>query len=136
MCDISVRSSHKSLKHRNHKTVKVQGLQHSDSPQRGVSNSVIAYSSIIKVTEILIKTFLWTDASSFDNNMMIRWVRRETKFQVQFGVDVCRDITDNVLLEPYLYNGKLNGDKYFEFLNTTFENYSEHLTLSNRKTLS
>jgi hypothetical protein len=85
---------------------------------------------------------LWSDESCFSNCGMENrhnvhtWsdvnpqATRDKGFQRRFSVNVWCGIIGTKIIGPFFFHGHLNGDKYLEFLQTTFSDYLRDLPLS------
>lgn len=90
-----------------------------------------------------LENIIWTDESTFTNcgifnrnNERIWSINnprefREIRPQVRFSINVWAGIYNDRILGPYFFNGTLNGNMYYQFLISVFEDYLDDLPLAN-----
>lgn len=90
----------------------------------------------------ILQNIIWTDESTFTNcgifnrnNEHIWSINnprqfREIRPQVRFNINVWAGIYKNRILGPHIFDGTLNGEKYHQFLISTFEEYLDDLPLA------
>lgn len=85
---------------------------------------------------------LWSDECKFTNCGMFNrknehiWSvenprgNREIRKQVRFSVNVWAGIYNSSLVGPFIFHENLNGERYLQFLNTTFQEYVDEIPLA------
>lgn len=88
-----------------------------------------------------VKFILFSDESRFTNNGMFnrqntrywaqenRHLMRQGNFQERFAVNVWAGIVGTRIIGPILFQGRLNGQRYLEFLQNDIEEFLEELPL-------
>lgn len=106
---------------------KVKGLESGDHATRldfchWVLNSELTSTTFWKISYGQMSHFLLGKAYSTLIHIMYFWVDanpkagREVSFQRRFNINVWVDVIGNLLLGPHVFQGTLNGEKYWNFL--------------------
>ena len=92
-------------------------------------------------------TVLWTDESTFSRDRINNFHNdhiwslnnphafRSRRFQQRFNINIWGGLFNNTLLRLHVFNGTLNAEMYYDFLDNTLINFLEDIPLNLRQNM-